>query len=270
MDEKREQIKRLMGTLLQVRDKKLQHDERVEGIEAKLERSGKAKQMGLEYYNEAAPWLVNGYQKEVGRNIRKFKHQTTTNSKNHVHNQHGDPVVEQARRQKAITNTDYNKIPTVTDDPDRACIGALDKDGNEFVLYSKKMPDGTIVYVENVLDSQNNAGLRLKTMYNKIDDVDEAEFIDIAKNKGKNNVTRAKIIDRLIGTGGNPSFEPINKPAVVTTSTSPTNDQLNTNIPQTPHKVNGDDGHNFNNTNRINTLLGENKQRKRSNYAGLT
>ena len=202
----------------------------------RLQRYDKDKRLGLEYHGEAEPWLVEEH-KKMGKNIEGFEHQTDTISKNHVHNKHGNPLKENARRQIAITEDDYKNIPSITGSPDHAMIGAKGKKGEDIVLYAKKLSDGTTVYVEDLLDSRRNKGLRQKTMFKKIDDVDKNEFNKIAAHNGKNDLSKAKIISP-IGTGGNPSIAPEKSTAADATSTKPIG-QLSNNIPHIYPDVKG-------------------------------
>jgi hypothetical protein len=83
-------------------------------------------------------------------------------------------------------------------------IGAKSK-GRGILAYSKKLDDGTILYLEEVLDSKRNKALRGKTMYKRKNTLEEQSFLRIITMTRKVDLTGAKMFGPGV-TGGYPDF----------------------------------------------------------------
>jgi len=110
-------------------------------------------------------------------------------------------------------------------------IGAQ-RDRKDVLFYTKKMDDGTIIYIENVIINKDNKGLLGKTMFKRIKDVNKDKFKNIV-SMNRTDVSNAKIVSP-VGTGGNPSYA-----QVAANPTQPSGQLSNNNIPQTTLNVNG-------------------------------
>jgi len=123
---------------------------------------------------KASEWLVD-HAKEIGIDIKGFEHEISNYFKNHVLKEHGNPEREKARGQIAVNEDDFEKIAGIVENPDHAMIGAK-RDGKDVLFYTKKMDDGTIIYVEDVIKNKDNKGLLGKTMFKKVNDVTKDKF----------------------------------------------------------------------------------------------
>lgn len=200
------------------------------------DRGKPSKSFEKESIGEAEEWLVNNA-KEAGIDINGFEHDITNYFINHVLNRHGDPATEEAIGQIAVKEEDFNNIADIVKNPDRAIIGAK-RNGDDILFYAKKMDDGSTIYLEQILNSKKNKALRGKTLFRKKDDIDENALLNIASNKGKTDLTKAKTVD-LHRTGGNPSFAPVQEPAADATSTFPVDQLSNNNLTQSAPNVKG-------------------------------
>jgi hypothetical protein len=152
---------------------------------------------------KASQWLVV-HAKEAGIDIDDFEHEITNSFKNHVLKEHGNSEKEKAKGQIAINENDFEKISDIVENPDHVMIGAK-RDGKDVLYYSKKMEDGTILYVENVINDENNKGLFGKTMFKRGKDVSKDKFKNIVSMNNRTDTSKAKIVDP-VGTGGDPSY----------------------------------------------------------------
>jgi len=182
---------------------------------------------------KAAEWLVD-HAKEAQINIDGFEHEISNYFQNHVLKEHGNPEREKARGQIAINEDDFEKIAGIVENPDHAMIGAK-RNGKDVLYFVKKMDDGTIIYVEDVIKNKDNKGLLGKTMFKRVKDVSKDRFKNIV-SMNRTDVSNAKIVNP-VGTGGNPSYA-----QVAANPTQPSGQLSNNNIPQTTYNVNGNKG----------------------------
>ena len=157
---------------------------------------------------KAEKWLVDNA-KDIGIDIDGFEHEITNHFKNHVLKKHGNKEKEMMRGQIAVIEEDFEKISDVVKNPDHAMIGAK-RNGKDVFYYVKKMEDGTTLYVEEVLNSDENKSLRSKTMFKRGKDVNKDKLKNIVSMNNKTDITNSKIISP--GTGSNPSYKAENPP----------------------------------------------------------
>lgn len=74
--------------------------------------------------------------------------------KNHAHG-----AVEYARGQVPLTVNDIAQIPDIVTEPDYVAFGVKSRIGRDLVVYLKRMPDGTTLYLE-----EQRTGRRLLAM----------------------------------------------------------------------------------------------------------
>lgn len=72
---------------------------------------------------------------------------------------HGNAGQELVRGQLPIRHEDLRQIPTVVNDPDAALFGAKGLRGQDIVALVKRLPDGTLLYVEEVLSGRRRLAL---------------------------------------------------------------------------------------------------------------
>jgi len=172
------------------------------------------------HLGKAEKWLVDEARK-VGLDIEGFEHEITNEFVNHVRKNHGNEKTEAARGTVAIKEADFGKIAEIVMEPDFVIVGARRKN-EDFMIYVKGMENGTVLYFEEVLRGRTNRSLRGKTMYKLKGNVSRESIINIVTNKGKTDISKAKI---AVGTGGQSRGGAV-KPSDPTVATSVIPDNL--------------------------------------------
>jgi hypothetical protein len=139
-----------------------------------------------------APWLIEAAA-SIGLDLSGLTHEVTNYFENHVLKEHGNEAAENARGQLPITPVDTGRIPDIVKNPDITIIG-INRYGIPLIAYSKKYEDGTILYLEEVLNSKRNRGLRSKTIYKKMGVVTNENFLKIIGNNTKTDVSNMKMV----------------------------------------------------------------------------
>ena len=138
----------------------------------------------------AEKWLV-AEAKKAGLDIDGFKHEMTSDFVRHVRKHHAHEKFEAGRGQVAITEADFGRIPELIKSPDYVIVGARRGD-KSFLIYAKKMADGTMLYFEEVLAGRKNRALRRKTLFKMKGDIDEKKLASIVTLNGKTDISKAK------------------------------------------------------------------------------
>lgn len=94
-------------------------------------------------------WLA-ARARDAGVEISGFDHVVDTSAARHVRKNHGDAKSEAARGQIAVTEEDLLAIPDILDAPDVVVFGRKTRLGRDQIVYLKKMPDGSTLYLEEV------------------------------------------------------------------------------------------------------------------------
>jgi hypothetical protein len=149
-----------------------------------------------------APWLIEAAA-SIGLDFAGLTHEVTNYFENHGLKRHGNAGTEKAQGQLFITPADIARIPDIVKKPDTAIIG-IKRYGETLIAYSKRFPDGTILYYEEVLNSKRNKSLRSKTIYKKMGTVSKDTFLKIVANNAHTDVSGIKMV---VGAGGNPGGE---------------------------------------------------------------
>lgn len=94
-------------------------------------------------------------------------HSFETSAVSHNQKHHGNPNVEAARGQIAITAEDYNRIPDILDHYDKVSKSPNKTKGteNDVIIYEKEFDDGYVFYLEEKHD--NRKSLAFHTMYKR-------------------------------------------------------------------------------------------------------
>jgi len=100
--------------------------------------------------------------KENGYNLEGYKHNIDTYGVKHTLKNHGNKDKEEKRGQIAVTKRDIEQIPDIVYNYDSVKFGEKNKIGREILVFSKKMSDGTTVYVEEI--RTGNKELTLNSM----------------------------------------------------------------------------------------------------------
>ena len=95
-----------------------------------------------------------------GIDITNRTHLLADNDIRHMIKQHGNPEIETARGQIAITSKDIEKIPDILNNYDNIVKGTENKEGNT-IRYIKKYSDN-VSYVVEVIPTANDTTLYVK------------------------------------------------------------------------------------------------------------
>lgn len=87
------------------------------------------------------------------------KHTADLYAVRHALNRHGDEATEKARGQLPISADDIARVPEVVGEPDAYAVGPKTKRGDDLVGYIKRMPDGTILYIEELRTGRNRLAM---------------------------------------------------------------------------------------------------------------
>lgn len=99
-----------------------------------------------------------------GVNVKHFDHALDEFSIKHIHNEHGNPVTEARRGQRAVTAEDFERLPELLNAPDEILDGGVsDTTGQPLVMYKKAFGNETWVYVAEIRKKRRT--LASTTMY---------------------------------------------------------------------------------------------------------
>jgi len=146
-------------------------------------------------------WLIEAAA-SIGLDFSGLIHEVTNYFINHSVKRHGNPGMEKSRGQIAVTSADADRIPDIVKTPDCVIIG-IRRNNETFVAYSKRYDNYTVIYYEEVLNSNKNKALRSKTIYKKKGSVSNEIFFKIVANNARTDMSNVK----MVGTGGHPGGE---------------------------------------------------------------
>lgn len=141
--------------------------------------------------SEASDWLVEN-ERKAGVDIKGYKHQVAKNFVYHTLNKHGDAEAEKLRGNVAVTNDDITNLKEVFENPDLVAFG-LKRNGEDLIAYTKKLPNGTSVYLEEILSGKKNKALRSKTLYKKAGEISKEKFRRIISSNPHNDCSKMNI-----------------------------------------------------------------------------
>ncbi|GHV95611.1 hypothetical protein AGMMS50293_19310 [Spirochaetia bacterium] len=143
---------------------------------------------------KAEKWLIENVRK-TGLDIEGYIHEITTDFIQHVYKEHGNERTESKRGNIAITVNDIEIIPEIIYKPDFIILG-LKRDGENRIIYTKKLANNTTLYFEEILTGKRNKSLRGKTYYKKEGSLSKEGVVNILKSNQRNDVSHIKIISR--------------------------------------------------------------------------
>ena len=117
------------------------------------------------YLGNVSNAVVKKVKSLFGIDITNRTHLLADNDIRHMIKQHGNPEIEPARGQIAITSKDIEKIPDILNNYDNIVKGTENKEGNT-IRYIKKYSDN-VSYVVEVIPTANDTTLYVKTMWKK-------------------------------------------------------------------------------------------------------
>lgn len=141
--------------------------------------------------SEASDWLVEN-ERKAGVDIKGYKHQVAKNFVYHTLNKHGDAEAEKLRGNAAVTKDDITNLKEVFENPDLVAFG-LKRNGEDLIAYTKKLPNGTSVYLEEILSGKKNRALRSKTLYKKAGEISKEKFRRIISSNPYNDCSKMNI-----------------------------------------------------------------------------
>lgn len=119
---------------------------------------------GRTYLGVVSDKVVNKIKSLFGFEVSDRRHVLADNDIRHMIKEHGNPEIEKAKGQIAITTKDIEKIPDIIENYDRIVEGNDNREGKT-IRYIKNYSDN-ISYVVEVVPEKGNA-LKIKTMWKK-------------------------------------------------------------------------------------------------------
>lgn len=119
---------------------------------------------GRTYLGAVSEKVANKIKKLFNIETLDRRHVLADNEIRHMLKEHGNPEIEKAKGQIAITTKDIERIPEILNNYDRIVKGTDNKEGNT-IRYIKRYSYNTS-YVVEVIPSEGNA-LKIKTMWKK-------------------------------------------------------------------------------------------------------
>lgn len=115
-------------------------------IKAMFNRQGTARALFLREVNEDEVRAAA----DSGLDLRGFSHTVDQSAINHIHSEHGKAATESGRGQLPVRDEDVARIPDIIDHPDAVRYGFKNAYGQDAIGYAKRMPDGAVLYFEEV------------------------------------------------------------------------------------------------------------------------
>lgn len=119
---------------------------------------------GRTYLGDVSTKISNKIKSLFGFEVSDRRHVLADNDIRHMIKEHGNPEIEKAKGQIAITTKDIEKIPDIIENYDRIVEGNDNREGKT-IRYIKNYSDN-ISYVVEVVPEKGNA-LKIKTMWKK-------------------------------------------------------------------------------------------------------
>lgn len=159
------------------------------------------------YLGNVSNAVVKKVKSLFGIDITNRTHLLADNDIRHMIKQHGNPEIETARGQIAITSKDIEKIPDILNNYDNIVKGTDNKEGNT-IRYIKKYSDN-VSYVVEVIPTANDTTLYVKTMWKKaINNKKEAVALTNSNNTpSSTSKTRGNLASSNSITQNNPNVK---------------------------------------------------------------
>jgi len=98
---------------------------------------------------KVSDWLASEAAKH-GLNLQGYQHTLDGSAVRHMFNRHSNPKIEQSRGQIALNDTDIQNVPEVIAQADAVVLGTQTKGHKDQIGFIKSMPNGTVLYLEEV------------------------------------------------------------------------------------------------------------------------
>ena len=147
------------------------------------------------FVSKVQDWIVN-LAKDVGIDIKGFKHKITGDFKRHVINHHGNAKIESNRHQIAVTDKDLENIDDVINNPTFAVAGVYCNNEPRIILV-KNNGTGSIL-VEEILSGKKNKALNAKTFWIADYEISENDIVKMLKNEKVYDISNIKIATSMV------------------------------------------------------------------------
>lgn len=104
---------------------------------------------------------------EIGIDVKGCVKYLTASGIRHAFNQHGDVDLEAYNNQYAVTDNDFESIPSVLSAPDSYEIGRYNRRQNQAILFKKKIDKKIYHVVMSIVKQGSENRLVFNTMYIK-------------------------------------------------------------------------------------------------------
>jgi hypothetical protein len=102
--------------------------------------------------------------KLAGVDLEGYAHAADVYALQHVFKKHGGEA-ERARGQIPVTGKDLENIPEIVSSPDYVVFGIKNGRGREVIAYFKRMPDGTVLHLEEIREGKKQLALQSMRKY---------------------------------------------------------------------------------------------------------
>jgi len=97
-----------------------------------------------------ADWVADAIKQRLSIDVSNYRHVLDGSAVRHVKKRHSSQKSEAKIGQIAITDADFKRLPQVVASPDRIILGEKTDQHKDAIIYIKRMPDGSIFYIEEV------------------------------------------------------------------------------------------------------------------------
>jgi len=97
-----------------------------------------------------ADWVAEAVADKLGIDASDYRHVLDGSAVRHIIKRHSSPKTEAKIGQVAITEADFKSLPQVVASPDRIVLGEKTAQHKDAIIYIKRRPDGSILYIEEV------------------------------------------------------------------------------------------------------------------------
>lgn len=127
--------------------------------------------------------------KDTNLQLDGYNHTVDSFGIRHAHNKHGDNAIEKPRGQRALTKTDFERIPEVINNYDSVEVIEPDKTGRDQLKFTKKY-NGDVVYIEAISTGRHDLMIKSMRAYrNAKDDSNEPSPFSTSGNDSR--ITRS-------------------------------------------------------------------------------
>lgn len=101
----------------------------------------------------------------TGVDVAGYEHSIDMYAVRHTLGRHGEAAVESSRGQLPLRREDIEAIPSVVTSPDAALLGMTNPRGQQNIGWIKRMPDGTVLVVEEIREGRRTLAMASARKY---------------------------------------------------------------------------------------------------------